>query len=119
MANRGPYAKGTAKRQEILDAAIDVVTRDGYDKTSVREIARAVELSQAGLLHYFSSKEELFVEVLKRREERDNVQFEADDPLEVMTRIVRRNAKVPGLVRLFATMSAESTDAWHPGHAYF
>src|SRR5690348_2751946 len=118
MAKRGPYAKGTAKRNEILDIALEVVSRDGYDKTSVREIAREAELSQAGLLHYFSSKEELFVEVLKRREERDVHEFDGSDPVKTMTGIVQHNAEVPGLVRLYATISAESTDAQHPGHAF-
>jgi AcrR family transcriptional regulator len=119
MAKRGPYAKGTVKRNEILDIALDVVSREGYDKTSVREIAREAELSQAGLLHYFSSKEELFVEVLKRREEQRGVEFETSDPVRAMTSIVRHNAETPGLVRLYSTISAESTDAQHPGHAFF
>ena len=65
MARRGAYAKGVAKREEILDAALGVIARNGYQRTSVREIAEAVGLSQAGLLHYFSSKEALFAEILR------------------------------------------------------
>ena len=53
------------KRREILDAALEVVARNGYSRTSVRELADAVGLSQAGLLHYFDSKEHLFAEVLR------------------------------------------------------
>ncbi len=119
MPKRGPYAKGVAKREEILDIALRVVARDGYDRTSVREIAREAELSQAGLLHYFSSKEELFVEVIKRREDLDLKDFDGSDPVETLSAVVHHNTQVPGLVRLFATLSAESTDARHPGHAYF
>ncbi|HET7802283.1 MAG TPA: helix-turn-helix domain-containing protein, partial [Humibacillus xanthopallidus] len=69
MGRRGAYAKGVAKREEILDAALAVIARNGYQRTSVRDIAEAVGLSQAGLLHYFSSKEALFAEVLRRRDE--------------------------------------------------
>jgi AcrR family transcriptional regulator len=71
MARRGSYAKGVAKREEILTAALDVIARQGYGRASVRELADAVGLSQAGLLHYFSSKEELFAEVLRKRDEVD------------------------------------------------
>jgi AcrR family transcriptional regulator len=70
-------------------------------------------------LHYFSSKEELFVEVLKRREEQEVRQHEGEDPVATMTAIVRSNAEVPGVVRLSSTITAESTDARHPGHAFF
>jgi AcrR family transcriptional regulator len=119
MAKRGPYAKGVAKREEILDIAIEVVARDGYDRTSVREIAREAELSQAGLLHYFSSKEELFVEVVRRRDQSNAASIDQAHPIESLARVMRENAQTPGLVRLFATISAESTDVQHPGHAFF
>ena len=59
-----------AKREQILDAALDEFARRGYDRTSMREIARQTGLSQAGLLHYFSTKEELFLAVLRRRDDR-------------------------------------------------
>jgi AcrR family transcriptional regulator len=71
MAQRGSYAKGIAKREEILTSALDVIARNGYRRTSVRELADAVGLSQAGLLHYFSSKEELFQEIVRKRDEVD------------------------------------------------
>src|SRR6266540_686147 len=64
MASRGPYAKGVAKREEILTAALEVIAQHGYRKTSTRELAAAVGLSEAGLLHYFGSKEKLFEAVL-------------------------------------------------------
>jgi AcrR family transcriptional regulator len=113
MSARGLYAKGVAKRDEILRAALDLYSRDGYDKTSVREVARAAGLSQAGLLHYFTSKEELFVEVLRRRDVRDQERYDVgrDHPLtaEGLIDTVRHNTEEPGLVRLYVAMSAESS----------
>jgi AcrR family transcriptional regulator len=38
MARRGSYAKGVAKREEILVAALDVIARNGYQGTSVWEL---------------------------------------------------------------------------------
>jgi AcrR family transcriptional regulator len=127
MVQRGSYAKGVAKREEILHAALEVIAREGYRGASVREIADAVGLSQAGLLHYFDSKEQLFVEILRVRDEKDLASFAAPDDgppdLGALTdgylRIIRHNAGVPGLVHLFTHMSADAADPEHPAHAYF
>lgn len=74
---RGSYAKGIAKREEILSRALDVIAREGYAGASVKELAAEVGLSQAGLLHYFGSKEELFAAILRKRDEVDLAQFDA------------------------------------------
>ncbi|GAA2030363.1 TetR/AcrR family transcriptional regulator [Agromyces tropicus] len=123
MARRGSYAKGVAKREEILTAALEVIARHGYGRASVRELAEAVGLSQAGLLHYFSSKEELFAEVLRKRDDVDRARFERDadevSMVEGFRRTIERNADVPGLVQLYTRLSAEATDPAHPAHAFF
>ncbi|QAY72409.1 TetR/AcrR family transcriptional regulator [Agromyces protaetiae] len=143
MAARGSYAKGVAKREEILATALDVIARNGYGRASIRELAAAVGLSQAGLLHYFSSKEELFAEILRARDDVDRGIFvESDDATEATDapgpasdgeaeaaaptptiegyrRLIRHNADVPGLVQLYVNLSAEATDPNHPAHAYF
>ena len=119
VSKRGTYAKGEVKRQEILDRALAVIERDGYSHISVREIARECGLSQAGLLHYFSTKEELFVEVVRAWDDSRLEQFDPAHPIETLVSVVRENVEHPELVRLFATISVDSTDAQHPGHAYF
>src|SRR6478736_945527 len=75
MARRGAYAKGVAKREEILEAALEVIAREGWHGASVKELADAVGLSQAGLLHYFDSKEELFIEIVRKRDEVDMAKY--------------------------------------------
>jgi AcrR family transcriptional regulator len=121
MATRGSYAKGVAKREEILSAALEVVAERGYRGSSVRELAAAVGLSQAGLLHYFASKEELYVEILRKRDEvdRSRPRFEAGNVVESLAAIVAHNVTVPGLVELYAQMSVEAADPEHPAHAFF
>ncbi len=44
-------------RQAILNAALALITRRGLHNLSLREIARQVEYSPAGLYEYFDSKE--------------------------------------------------------------
>lgn len=121
MARRGSYAKGIAKREEILTTALDLVASQGFRRTSIKDIADAVGLTQAGLLHYFDSKDELWVEILRRRDEVDLAQdWHAEDPGALLSAIVRHNAEVPGLVQMFVNLSAAAaTDAEHPAHDYF
>jgi len=123
MARRGSYAKGVAKREEILERALEVIAREGYRGASVKEIADAVGLSQAGLLHYFDSKEELFVAILRKRDELDGIRVGADtsldDARDGFLRVIRHNTEVPGLVELFSRMAVEAGDPRHPAHAYF
>jgi AcrR family transcriptional regulator len=125
---RGSYAKGVAKREEILERALDVIAREGYRGASVKELADAVGLSQAGLLHYFESKEELFTAILRKRDEVDSAGFgltDADrsisdhDLREGYVGLIRHNADVPGLVQLFARLSVDAADPDHAAHEYF
>jgi AcrR family transcriptional regulator len=122
---RGPYAKGVAKREEILTTALSVVSEHGFSGASVRELADAVGLTPAGLLHYFGSKDELFIQVLRKRDEVDAARFLPDDSTDVAelpdvwVRLIRHNAEVPGLVALFSRMAAAADDASSPAHDYF
>ena len=132
MAQRGSYAKGVAKREEILERTLDVIATEGYDGASVKRIAEAVGLSQAGLLHYFDSKEELFTEVLRKRDEHDGEEFGLPDGRsgdaaaidvavirESFLRVIRHNTEVPGLVELFSRLAVEAANPEHPAHDYF
>lgn len=129
---RGSYAKGIAKREEILQTALEVIAREGYRGASVKEIADAVGLSQAGLLHYFDSKEELFTEVLRKRDQIDSEHFlpAGAEPATVSAasidalstsylEVIRHNSEVPGLVQLFSRLAVDGADPQHPAHDYF
>ena len=121
-SQRGSYAKGKAKRQEIVDAALAVFARGGYHSGSLREVAKRVGLTTAGVMHHFASKEELFTEVLRQRDER--VREAAGDVsettlLEQTRKVVSYNQSTRGLTSLYTVISAEATDPEHPAHAYF
>ena len=122
-AVRGPYAKTAARRQEILDTALEVFAQQGFRGGSLREIADRVGLSQAGVLHHFDSKEALLTAVLEQRDARNNAAFSVDlaehGLLEAVRAAVRRDASSVGLVRLFVTLSAEATDPGNPAHEFF
>ncbi len=48
-------------RQDILDAALTLFAEQGYDKTSLREIAEQVGVTKAALYYHFPSKEQILV----------------------------------------------------------
>jgi AcrR family transcriptional regulator len=56
--------RSKARRQRVLDAALDIFTRDGYGDTLVDEIARRSETSKGGVYFHFPSKEALFIALL-------------------------------------------------------
>ena len=61
-------ARGLARQQQILDAALELFATNGYRSTSLATIAEAVGLSEAGVLHHFPSKEALLRAVLAYRD---------------------------------------------------
>ena len=48
------------RRQEILDTALRLFGEQGYEKTSIADIARAIGVAQGLCYRYFPSKETLF-----------------------------------------------------------
>lgn len=48
------------RRQEILDVAMGLFTTQGYDSVSMRDIARAADITPGLVYHYFDSKQHLF-----------------------------------------------------------
>ncbi|MEA2310374.1 MAG: hypothetical protein QOE28_342 [Solirubrobacteraceae bacterium] len=61
-----PRERGKEPREELLDAAAELFSSVGYGKATTRAIANAAGLRQPSMFHYFSSKEELFAELLDR-----------------------------------------------------
>ncbi len=64
-ARRGPRAGGVDTRAQIVAAAGDVFVRDGYERGSIRAVAREAGVDPALVRHYFGSKQELFVEAMR------------------------------------------------------
>ena len=64
---RRPRAATEEKRRRILDATEEIMLKEGYAAVSSRTVATAVGI-QAPLVHYyFSTLDDLFVAVLRRR----------------------------------------------------
>ncbi|MEU1547018.1 helix-turn-helix domain-containing protein [Nocardia sp. NPDC005745] len=99
MANLGPgrprveqrRRRGSTPRAEILDAAGELFTTNGYANTSTRAIADAVGIRQASLYHHFAAKDDILDALLAAT---------VAAPIELAERL--RAAPEPVPVRLYA-----------------
>lgn len=115
MSRPAQYAKGIAKRAEIIDTALELIGSAGYDKMTIPELANAVGLSQPGLIHYFGTKDQLFVEILRERDARTE---RSAGGVFTPSRIALDNQSVPGLIELYTHVMVESSAASHVGHEF-
>lgn len=66
--------KSVQKRKYILDTARKVFMEKGFKRVTMKDIVEACDISRGGLYLYFSSTEEIFLEVLRMEsEETDDV----------------------------------------------
>jgi len=54
------------RKEQILKAALHVFKHNGIEKATMDEIAKQADFGKATLYYYFSSKEEIFIEILNR-----------------------------------------------------
>jgi AcrR family transcriptional regulator len=52
-------------RDTIIEAAINLFNQNGYHATSMRDIARAIDIQKPSLYHHFDSKEDILLAILE------------------------------------------------------
>jgi AcrR family transcriptional regulator len=50
-------------RERILDVSLELFNEQGYDKTSLREIAERLDVTKAALYYHFERKEDILLEL--------------------------------------------------------
>lgn len=122
---RGPYRKSDARRREIVAAALEVFSVSGFRAGSLKDIGERIGIDPSTILHHFGSKENLLRAVLDDKEAQDTQSIPDVDELDPallprgLIELAERNDRRPGLISLYAVLSAESTTADHPGGEYF
>ncbi|MGP3775711.1 TetR/AcrR family transcriptional regulator [Streptomyces sp. SDT5-1] len=61
---------GQDRRAQLVDAAVEHVAAHGIGGLSLRGLGAAIGVSHRMLIHYFGSKEQLFVEIVRESERR-------------------------------------------------
>ena len=126
MVEKKTRANGRASRKAILVAAADVFAENGYRGTSLTEIANRVGMTQPGLLHHFSTKDQLLLAVVQAHEE-DSEHLAVMDELTpehfglaaALEKLAMSNAGARQEQLLLTTLSAEAIPRDHPLHEYF
>ncbi len=93
-----------ARRQQIVDAAVQCFAREGIHGTSLDDIRLEADLSRGAVYHYFKSKEDIIDALRERSRSEDDDLFadvqEQDSDLPVWLRSLglgmRRNLLTPG-----------------------
>ena len=60
---------GASTRERILDVALDLFTDQGFDGTSMREIAERLNISKPAIYYHFASKDEILMALHMRLHE--------------------------------------------------
>lgn len=114
-----------AKRQEIISAAARTFGTKGYKNGPLTDVADQVDMTHAGVLHHFGSKDQLLLEVLTFRDRADVAALEGQrlPSGEAMFRHLVRtaflNAERAEIVQAYAVLSAESVTEDHPARDHF
>lgn len=69
MPKPGRHAEGTRTRGRILDAAADLIARQGYAATSIAQISQKAGANPASIYWAYGSKEGLLAAVMERAAE--------------------------------------------------
>lgn len=85
-------------RERILDIALELFTEQGYDKTSLRDIAERLGTTKAALYYHFKSKADILLELHLRLHDIGRVLLEE---LEEYQTGVERAAAWPRIINRF------------------
>jgi AcrR family transcriptional regulator len=120
---RNPQARGDLRRQQIIDAAVDLFAAKGYRGTGLAALSERVGMTATGLLYYFGSKERLLREVVAERDRADDLRPDGRFPLGFSLSSLRdlgqHNVETAILTRLYVVLGAESLEADEPLHDFF
>ena len=56
--------KRIKKKDLILDSAVSIFSKHGYHNTKLEQITKSIGLTDKSIYYYFSSKGDLFIEVI-------------------------------------------------------
>ncbi|TRV81826.1 TetR/AcrR family transcriptional regulator [Streptomyces sp. 130] len=60
-----PQPRRGNTRQRIQDVALELFAEQGYEKTSLREIAEKLDVTKAALYYHFKTKEDILVSIFE------------------------------------------------------
>jgi len=102
MSNAEPHADDALEaREKILATAARLFAEQGYENTSISQVARAAKVSKALIFWYFETKEKLYRSALRKTLEPYFIDVDDLDGLDESAQITR-------LIELFAEFVREN-----------
>ncbi len=123
---KGQARRGADSRRAILQAATEVFARKGFRGGGLAEVAERVEMTAAGILYHFGSKEALLLAVIEYRDERARA-LGADlwqpgqrlESLKQLVRFAEMSEAEPGLAALHTVLQIENLEPSDLAYDYF
>ncbi|MDO5662752.1 MAG: TetR family transcriptional regulator [Brachybacterium sp.] len=119
---RGPYRTGVRRREQLIEATMDVFAEYGYAGGSIRAIAEKAGVSHATLIQHFGSKEGLLTAVLEEWDRRTVADGLSDvsgmDYVRRLPDVMVAHQRSRGLLELFTTIATEASSPSHPAHDF-
>jgi AcrR family transcriptional regulator len=118
-------------RRLIMDAAMDMFVKDGYEKTSIRNIADKIEYSPATIYLYYKDKDELLwglqTEAFEKLSDVFREGITATEPIQQLRQMAKLYVEFgmsnPDLYDLMfilrSPMNAEKNEEWKSGSSAF
>ncbi len=104
--------KSERSRRQVLDAALELFSHQGYRATSVREIAEAAKVSTGNVYHHFPDKEAIFNTLL------DEFWKISETPRYPFTRALR-SGRFPDNIEQLGVAARDSVREFRPYMALF
>lgn len=87
------------RKKRVYTVATKTLWQKGYDKTTIRDIAKATDMTTAGLYYYFKSKEELLFQILDSHMDDiidgiTKISVESSDPLEIIKQYIQYQVNI-------------------------
>ncbi|MBO8151209.1 MAG: hypothetical protein DRP91_04030 [Candidatus Neomarinimicrobiota bacterium] len=107
-------------KDRIIDIAIEMFAKKGYENVSMNEIAKEVGISKPAIYYYFESKEKLFIEMMNVVTEKflNSIEevFEKDVPpeqklLNMIETMFEKTKEKPKIFRIIHGLNIEDTKA--------
>jgi AcrR family transcriptional regulator len=117
---RGRYASGVKRREEILNAAYELIREHGHHAVTMKAVADAINVTEPALYYHFPTRDELFVEVLRFRDDQSRTnEVRAHPGYDAMIENMRHAQLQPWLMALYSEFAARAIDPGHPAHEFF
>jgi AcrR family transcriptional regulator len=118
-ASRGRYGGRPSRRDDLLNAAVDLFATGGTRSTTLEAIAQQIGVTRAAITHHFKTKEALLQEVGAISDRLDNAVVTPTEPVSGMAHlnllrswahVVKTDERLANLARLGVVMTVEAFD---------